>query len=48
MIAFRRTAILLTTLATLAACETVHGAGQDLQSAGSAVSKEARRVQSDL
>ncbi len=48
MTALRRPAILLTALLALAACETVEGAGQDLQSAGSAVSHEARKAQSDM
>ncbi|ARE40205.1 hypothetical protein RGUI_2064 [Rhodovulum sp. P5] len=29
----------------LAACETVEGAGQDIQQAGSAISQEAREMQ---
>jgi len=33
---------------TLAACETVQGAGQDISSAGNAVSNTAQDVQSDL
>ncbi|MFE3838585.1 entericidin A/B family lipoprotein [Pseudogemmobacter sonorensis] len=32
----------------LAACQTIEGAGRDMQSAGQAVSEEAQRVQSDL
>lgn len=32
----------------LAACETVEGAGQDLQSAGHAVSAEARKAKTDM
>ena len=32
----------------LAACETVAGAGRDMQSAGSAISSEAERAQSDM
>lgn len=45
MTAIRRPAILLTALLALAACETVEGAGQDLQHAGAAVSAEARKAQ---
>lgn len=32
-------------LFTLAACETMEGAGRDMQTAGQAVSEEARRAQ---
>jgi entericidin B len=39
--------ILLATLA-LAACETVEGAGKDLQSAGQAVQQEANQAQEDM
>lgn len=35
-------------LLALAACETVKGAGQDVQSAGAAVSREASRAQSEM
>lgn len=45
MTAIRRPAILLAALLALAACETVEGAGQDLQHAGAAVSAEARKAQ---
>jgi predicted small secreted protein len=37
--------ILLLALGTLAACNTVSGAGQDLQAAGSAVTGEAEEAQ---
>ena len=33
-------------LMALAACETVQGAGRDVQAAGTAVSRESREVQS--
>ena len=33
---------------TLAACETIEGAGRDIQAAGHAVSSTARQVQSEL
>ncbi len=33
---------------TLAACETVQGAGQDISNAGDAIAQESREVQSDL
>ena len=33
-------------LMALAACETVQGAGRDMQAAGTAVSRESREVQS--
>lgn len=35
-------------LLALAACETVQGAGRDMQAAGGAVSRESREVQSDM
>ncbi|MFT3690087.1 entericidin A/B family lipoprotein [Paenirhodobacter sp.] len=38
----------LLALAALSACETVKGAGQDIQSAGHAVSTEASRAQSKM
>ncbi len=38
----------LMTVFTLAACETVEGAGQDISNAGDAVSDSAQDVQSDL
>lgn len=40
--------LILTAIAALAGCETVEGAGRDLQAAGHAVSSTAREVQSDL
>jgi entericidin B len=33
---------------TLAACETIEGAGQDISTAGDAITDEAQDVQSDL
>jgi predicted small secreted protein len=36
------TAALIAALATLAACNTVHGAGKDVSSAGNAVSNAAK------
>jgi len=36
------TAIIIAALATLAACNTVHGAGKDVSSAGNAVSNAAK------
>lgn len=36
------TAIIIATLATLAACNTIHGAGKDVSSAGNAVSNAAK------
>jgi len=35
-------AILIAALATLAACNTIHGAGKDVSSAGNAVSNAAK------
>ncbi len=32
----------------VAACETVQGAGRDMQSAGQAITQESRDVQADL
>lgn len=40
-----RAALLAMTLLTLAACETVEGAGQDIQTAGEAISQESREAQ---
>lgn len=39
---------LLLSLGALAACETVAGAGRDLQSAGQTVTTEARRTQAQM
>ncbi len=33
---------------TLAACETVQGAGQDISNAGDAITAESQEVQNDL
>ena len=38
-------AVPVLTLAMLAGCNTVEGVGQDLQTAGAAVSQEARKAQ---
>lgn len=45
MVSTLKIAALVLALGALAACETVKGAGQDLQTAGAAVSTEANRVQ---
>ncbi|WP_370208787.1 entericidin A/B family lipoprotein [Pararhodobacter marinus] len=39
--------LLIVAAAMLSACETVQGAGRDLQSAGQAVSTGAQQVQND-
>ena len=39
---------LFASVLALSACETVEGAGRDIQTAGTAVSQGARQVQSDL
>ena len=39
---------ILTAIAALSGCETVEGAGRDIQAAGHAVSSTARQVQSEL
>ncbi|MBT9247028.1 entericidin A/B family lipoprotein [Gemmobacter fulvus] len=38
----------LLVLMALGACETVEGAGQDMQNAGAAVAEEAREAQSGM
>ncbi len=43
-----RISALIFGLMTLAACETVQGAGQDLSSAGDAISDASKEVQQDL
>ncbi len=43
-----RIAVILATLFGLAACETVKGAGQDLQSAGSAIESEASQSEAGM
>ena len=43
-----RIALVLTALLGLTACETVHGAGKDIQKAGSAISTEASKVQANM
>ncbi|MCB1388981.1 MAG: entericidin A/B family lipoprotein [Rhodobacteraceae bacterium] len=40
--------LILTAIAALSGCETVEGAGRDIQAAGHAVSSTARQVQSEL
>ncbi|MBU2889201.1 entericidin A/B family lipoprotein [Celeribacter halophilus] len=44
----KRVMIMGLTLLALAACETIDGAGQDLSTAGDALSQESREVQSDM
>ncbi|MFT4152013.1 MAG: entericidin A/B family lipoprotein [Paracoccaceae bacterium] len=44
----RKLAIPVAALLALAACETIEGAGRDLQDAGAAVSHEARKTQADM
>ncbi|MCE5973737.1 entericidin A/B family lipoprotein [Sinirhodobacter sp. WL0062] len=44
----RKYLIPLLALAALSACETVKGAGRDLQSAGAVVSREAAEAQSQF
>jgi len=43
-----KTAAFIIAAITLAACETVQGAGQDISSAGQAITNESQEVQSDL
>jgi entericidin B len=43
-----RIALISLALLTLAACETVEGAGKDLQSAGQVVQQEANQAQEDM
>lgn len=40
--------LLLVAATALSACETIEGAGRDLQSAGSAVSQTARQTQQSM
>ncbi|ALG89413.1 MAG: entericidin, EcnA/B family [Confluentimicrobium sp.] len=44
------TRILLTiaALVTLTACETIDGAGQDIENAGEAISSEAQQTQAEM
>lgn len=44
----RRAALTLIALLSLAACETVKGAGQDMQNAGKAIKSEANQTQSGM
>ena len=46
--AMPRVMITLSLLAALAACNTIEGAGADMQNAGAAVSSEARKTANDL
>ena len=39
---------LILTLAALAACQTVEGAGQDLETAGEAIQQESNEVQQGM
>ena len=43
-----RIALVLTAVLGLAACETVQGAGKDIQKAGTAITSSAKKVQSDM
>jgi entericidin B len=43
-----RIALISLALLTLAACETVQGAGKDLQTAGQVVQQEANQAQEDM
>jgi entericidin B len=43
-----RIALISLALLTLAACETVEGAGRDLQTAGQVVQQEANQAQEDM
>lgn len=43
-----RLTLLAAALIGLTACETVKGAGRDIESAGGAISSSARKVQSQL
>jgi entericidin B len=44
----RNILLALVAVAALAACNTVRGAGQDIESAGDAVSDQARETQQDM
>lgn len=46
--ALLRLALVPVTLSVLAACNTVEGAGKDIQAGGAAVSETAREVEKDL
>lgn len=43
-----KSAIVLLAILALGACETVKGAGRDMQAAGHAVTKEATETQGDM
>lgn len=45
---FVTTGLMLAAALSLSACETVKGAGRDLQTAGQAVSSEAAKVQAGM
>ena len=44
----KKTIALLLTLATLAACNTIEGAGEDINAAGKAISNSASRTKQQL
>lgn len=43
-----RISVLLTALLALGACETIKGAGQDIESAGQVIQDEAAETQADM
>ncbi|MBR9763798.1 MAG: entericidin A/B family lipoprotein [Rhodobacteraceae bacterium] len=43
-----RTAALFAALLALSACETIEGAGQDIQSAGQTIEGEAQETQAEM
>ena len=43
-----RIAVLLTALLALGACETIKGAGQDIESAGQVIQDEASKTQANM
>lgn len=43
-----RFALAFLTLTSLAACETIQGAGQDIENTGEAISSEARQTQAQM
>ena len=44
----RRLALLAFSMLSLAACNTIAGAGQDLTTAGMTITQETREIQNDL
>lgn len=44
----RNVTLPLIALLALTACETIEGAGRDLEGAGATISQEARKTQSDM